>query len=339
MEKIITFCVPCYNSAEFMDKCINLLSNAGEEVEVLIIDDGSKDNTLTVAKKIETEFPNVVKVIHQENKGHGGAVATGILNAKGKYFKVIDSDDWAKTEDVLKVVETIKQNDDAVDLYILNYVYERVYENSSIVVDYRKNLPINKIFEWKDIKKFPFNKVLMMHSLVYRTELLRTCGLSIPEHTFYVDNYFSYQPLPHCKKIFYIDNDFYHYFLGRPGQSCSDENLYKNYKMQMTVTDAIFESYNYNEVLSFGKQLSKYMFHALQGMYLIMLVFCFGGKTNIKQRKLDYLNIKTKLKNIDIKLYKKTVRFFPTILLRCSFWSLKRLLSKFGLAIRNKLSL
>ena len=135
MEKIISFAIPCFNSAEYMSKCIDLLVAVGDDVEVLIVDDGSsKDNSFEIAKKYEEQYPTIVKSIHQENKGHGGAVNTGLKNASGRYFKVIDSDDWANTEDVINLINHIKNNTVDVDLYVTNYVYEKVYENTSHVV-------------------------------------------------------------------------------------------------------------------------------------------------------------------------------------------------------------
>ena len=139
MEKIISFAIPCYNSSEYMSKCIDLLVQVGDEIEVLIIDDGStKDNTFEVAKEFENKYPTIVRAIHQENKGHGGAVNTGLANATGKYFKVIDSDDWANTEDVLTLLNYIKNNKEDVDLNVTNYVYEKLYENTSYSVTYEK---------------------------------------------------------------------------------------------------------------------------------------------------------------------------------------------------------
>lgn len=340
--KLISFAVPCYNSSEYMSKCIEKLALAGEEIEVLIIDDGSKDSTFEIAQNFEKKYPKIVRAIHQENKGHGGAVQTGIENSTGLYFKVIDSDDWAETNDVEKLIQVIKFNLNEkknVDLYILNYVYERVYKNTSAPVKYKKYLPENKVFSWHEMKRFPVNKVFMMHSLIYKTEIIKNCGLKMPEHTYYVDNYFCYQPLPHCIDLYYLDLDFYHYLLGRPAQSCSDENLYKNYKMQMTVLDKVFGSYSYKEIKTFDKKLSHYMIHACRAMYLLMLIFNSGGKNNIKERKSDYEEIKDLLKKRDKTLYNKSRNCFYNILLRLRPWSIKRKFANLALKLRSKLSL
>ena len=92
--KLISFVVPCYNSQEYMRHCIDTLLPGGDQVEILIVNDGSSDNTAAIADEYEKKYPDICRAIHQENKGHGGAVNTGIKNATGIYLKVVDSDDW-----------------------------------------------------------------------------------------------------------------------------------------------------------------------------------------------------------------------------------------------------
>ena len=96
--KILSFAVPCYNSEAYMRKCIDSLLPGGEDVEIIIVDDGSSDGTAAIADEYEAKYPGICRAIHQENAGHGGAVNTGITNARGMYFKVVDSDDWLDTD-------------------------------------------------------------------------------------------------------------------------------------------------------------------------------------------------------------------------------------------------
>ena len=106
--KLITFTVPCYNSAAYMDRCVETLLPAGEEAEIILVDDGSKDDTGKIADAYAEKYPNIVKVIHQENGGHGEGVNQGIRNASGMYFKVVDSDDWLDAEALQKVMQTLR---------------------------------------------------------------------------------------------------------------------------------------------------------------------------------------------------------------------------------------
>ena len=96
--KLLSFTVPCYNSAAYMGKCVESLLKGGEDVEIIIVDDGSTDETAQIADDYAEKYPSVVRVIHKENGGHGSAVNAGIENAQGLFFKVVDSDDWVKEE-------------------------------------------------------------------------------------------------------------------------------------------------------------------------------------------------------------------------------------------------
>ena len=165
--KVLSIAIPCYNSAEYMDHAIDTLLTGGDDVEILIIDDGStKDNTLEIAKEYERKYPNIVRAIHQENGGHGEAVNTGLKNATGVYFKVVDSDDWVDTEAFGKVVRFLKETIEdgkSLDMLLFNYVYEKVYEHKRQTISYRNCLPVEKFFTWKDTGRFKPSQYILMH--------------------------------------------------------------------------------------------------------------------------------------------------------------------------------
>lgn len=157
MNKVISFAIPCYNSAEYMDKCIEhliRLNSVDDDVEIIIVDDGSQnDNTFEIAQNWEKKYPTTVKAIHQENGGHGQAVNTGLTNATGLYFKVVDSDDWLDFEGTLPVMEYIRQQAKAVsegksatDLVLANYVYNKVHEDKQLPINYCDAMPENQLF-------------------------------------------------------------------------------------------------------------------------------------------------------------------------------------------------
>src|SRR5690554_2632255 len=108
--KLITFAVPSYNSQDYLHKCIESLLLAGNECEIIIINDGSTDNTLKIAKDYQNKYPNIIKVIDKENGGHGSGVNSGLKAASGLYFKVVDSDDWADAEGLKTLINTIKSH-------------------------------------------------------------------------------------------------------------------------------------------------------------------------------------------------------------------------------------
>ena len=127
-DKLITFAIPCYNSAEYMDKCINSILTCGEDIEIIIVDDGStKDDTPAKADEWAKKHPEIIKVVHKENGGHGSAVNEGLAHATGTYFKVVDSDDWIDVTAGIKVMEEVRKQAESeapVDMIVANYVYE-----------------------------------------------------------------------------------------------------------------------------------------------------------------------------------------------------------------------
>ena len=304
MDKLITFTVPCYNSADYMRKCIDSILVGGDDVEIIIVDDGSKDDTAKIADEYAEKYPNIVKVIHKENGGHGSGVNAGLKNASGKFFKVVDSDDWLDEKSLKELLKTVKahvEKGEEADLYITNYVYEHVADNTSFVSEYRRKFPVGKFFDWNSGKKFYFSHVLMMHSLMYRRQVLIDCNLTLPEHTFYVDNLYAYIPLPCTHKVFYLDVDLYRYFIGRADQSITSENLFKRYDQQVLVWEKMVEAYGYDELMSLQKGLRKYMFHYLKALTAVA-EYVVGGKDSPERRKA-YKEMWAKVKARDKRLY------------------------------------
>ena len=126
--KLLTFAIPSYNSQDYMEHCILSLLPGGDDVEILIVDDGSKDRTAEIADEYERKYPGIVRAIHQENGGHGEAVNAGIRNATGLFFKVVDSDDWVDYEAYMKILKKLRElagGDTVLDMFIANYVYEK----------------------------------------------------------------------------------------------------------------------------------------------------------------------------------------------------------------------
>ncbi len=327
MKKIITFCIPCYNSENYMRKCIESILLGGNQIEIIIVDDGSKDSTAEIADEYENKFPNVVRVIHQPNKGHGGAVNAGIAAATGLYYKVVDSDDYleetALKKLIAKVIENHEQDKD-VDLYITNYVYDHTYSNTQKVVSYESVLTANEIVSFDSLKKFKFSKVLMMHSLLYKTEVLINCGIKLPEHTFYVDNLYAYIPLPFIKSVYYLNVDLYFYFIGREDQSINIKNFVNRYDQQNRVMQIMYHTYSYKEIMKMNKNLRKYMFHDLSLININTMMFMISSKEDKKTRKDTYKKLQREFKKSDPKLYRKLRYRSYFTLISMYPWEMKR---------------
>ena len=152
--KLLTVAIPCYNSEDYMEKSIRSALNGGEKVEVLIIDDGSTDSTLEIAKKYEKKFPSIVKVIHKENGGHGDAVNAGIKNATGIYFKVLDSDDVLGKKAMAKVLNFLEkavETDMDIDMVITNFMYDKQGVKRKKIMKYKSAMPVEKVITWDDV--------------------------------------------------------------------------------------------------------------------------------------------------------------------------------------------
>ena len=279
MEKLVTFAIPCYNSAAYMDKCVQSIIDAcapEQDFEIIIVDDGSqKDDTPAKADAWQVKCPGIVRAVHQENGGHGAAVLAGLAAAQGMYYKVVDSDDWVDRDAVqtlLADVRSLVAKGEIIDLFISNYVYEHVEDNTQKSVGYRSVLPEGRVFTWDEMGKFRIDQNLLMHSLLYRTEVLRDGGVPLPSHTFYVDNIFAYVPLPRCKKLFYRDVDLYRYFIGRQDQSVNEKVMVSRYRQQLRISKIMFEALHlYDEVES--QSLRAYMLNYLTMMMAISSLF------------------------------------------------------------------
>ena len=288
MEKLITFTIPCYNSESYMENCINSLLNAGSDTEILIIDDGSKDRTGEIADSYAEKYPDVVRVIHQENGGHGEGVNQGIRHGRGLYYKVVDSDDHLDPKALEKFLAKLRENvaeGKMIDMYVANYVYHHADGSPDRPMSYKHIFPENQICTWEQTKRFSINKYLMMHSVVYRTQLLRDIGLELPKHTFYVDNLYMYAPFPYVKSIFYMNLDLYYYFIGRDDQSVNEKNLVKRIDQQLLVTTLMTDLYDLNDIKEQCVPLYRYMFHELAMMYTITTIFQYATEKEEHVRK------------------------------------------------------
>ena len=262
-----------------MDKCIESLLACDDglgDVEILIVDDGStKDNTAEKADEWHERYPEIIYAIHKENGGHGSAVNSGLAYARGRYFKVVDYDDWLDHDAMKTIMPYLRAQSelrDATDLVIGNYVYEKVYEGTHTSINYKKIFPTDRECTWDEIGRFKSSQYLLMHSVIYRTELLRDIDLKLPEHCFYVDNIFVYVPLPAVKSIRYFDVDMYRYFIGREGQSINEETMKSRIDQQLRITRVMIDSVDLLEDVE-SRKLQKYMENYLSMMMCICSIF------------------------------------------------------------------
>ena len=292
--KLLSIAVPCYNSQEYMRHCVDTLLSGGDEVEILIVNDGSKDDTAAIADEYAVKYPNIIRAIHQENGGHGAAVMAGLKHASGKYFKVVDSDDWVDEEAFAKILSALRsfeQGQQQVDVIISNFVYDKVGVRHKKVMKYGNALPEKQIIGWDQVGRFRKGQYILMHSVIYRTQLLLDSGLDLPRHTFYVDNLLVYVPMQYVKTIYYLNVDFYHYFIGRNDQSVNETVMIKRIDQQIKVNKMMQQQVCLQAIEN--KRLQQYLYNYFEIITVVssILMIRSGTKENLQKKKelWDYL--------------------------------------------------
>lgn len=302
-KKTLTFVVPAYNMTEYLERCVMSLIAAkrNDDIEVLIVDDGSSDGTLEMAQKFEARYPGIVRAIHQENKGHGGAVNTGIAAASGMYVKVVDADDWVGPESLEQVMAVLREEADStepIDMLVTNYVYDKVGKRNKHVVNFRHAMKAGERLAWNDLGHFGLAEYILMHALTYRTAVVRESGMQLPEHTFYVDFIYAYQPFPWVKTMKYLDTPFYHYFIGRDGQSVQTDVMIRRVDQLRLVNQCMVRATPEHDTVPDG--LYRYMIHFLAIESSVASVFMILSRDPENyEKKKDMWN--------DIKAYSPTI--------------------------------
>lgn len=287
-----------------MARAIDSILPGKEDVEIIIVNDGSSDRTLEIARSYKEKYPDIIKIVDKDNGGHGDAVNAGLSHATGKYFKVVDSDDWVDEESLYKILNLLRdmeENEQEVDMLISNYVYEKAGVERKKCIHYRNVLPQDEIFRWNDIGHFRLDQYILMHSVIYRTDMLKLTQISLPKHTFYVDNIYVYYPLPHVRTVYYLDVDFYRYFIGREDQSVNEKVMISRIDQQIFVTKSMIDMYQLGKIKS--RKLRGYMTNYLAIMMTVSSIIA------IRSKKPENLEKKAELwkylKHKDFKTYAK----------------------------------
>ncbi len=335
---LLSFVVPSFNAEKYLDKVIPSLLVGGNDIEIIIVNDGSKDKTLEKANQYKEKCPDIVKVIDKENGGHGSTINEAIKVAQGLYFKCVDADDWLDKDALLKLLAKIKYHhsvNNLPDLYLTNFVYENVSSNQSHVFSLMDYFPKDEsVIGWDKVKNFKCKDFFMMHSLVYRLDILKRCKLHLLEHTFYVDNIFVYEPLYFVKSICYLNIDLYRYYIGRIDQSVSVSSMDKNYAHQFRVFKETMLYYSLDDLKKLNKNHFKHMIHALFSIFVLTTYYSTIGDTKKKRKELNELLIEFKTKNKD--LYRFLTRKTLIVLYYYQPFFIKKFMANFVHNLLNK---
>lgn len=244
MEKLLTVVIPSYNVEKYLSQTLEsfvIEKEWMEKVEILIVDDGSKDNTASIGKVYEEKYPGIYRVISKENGGHGSTINRGILEGKGRYFKVVDGDDWVDSKGFKNFLEDLDKCDS--DFVITDYyeVNDRTKEKKPIVFS---QIPYNKILKLEEVIE---RIQIPMHALTIKTKLLQNNNIKLDEHRFYVDVEYVLYPIPYVKDVTYFQEYVYMYRLAVATQSVSMAGYQKHMQDHIDV------------VLNLAKYLAFYM--------------------------------------------------------------------------------
>lgn len=242
--KLLSFIIPAYNCAGFLSKCVEsmLCPEVLDKLDIVIVNDGSTDGTAATAQSFCQRYPQSVRLISQENKGHGGALNTGCAAAVGTYLKVIDADDWVQTENLPAFLSALEGCESDV---VLTHHYTRNVSNGD--TKHWKSYPgaISGALSMEQVMERPkdFFRSLTFHGITYRTDFYRQQGIALSEHVFYEDQEYSTIPCCFARSILCLDLFIYNYRIGDVNQSVSDANQLKRLSHSETVLHRLLEEY------------------------------------------------------------------------------------------------
>ena len=308
-DKLLTVVVPCYNSAAYMENAVNSLLAGGSEMDILLVDDGSRDDTGVIADRFAAAFPGIVRVIHQPNGGHGSGLNRGIETALGLYFKVVDSDDRLDPDGLRALLDLLRAHaapGNQADLVVHDYVYDRGEQRAVFSVNYAGPMPQGRLFQWADCGRFGLTKQFIIHCLVYRTGLLREHHYRLPEHTFYEDNLYIYQPLPWTKQLLYLHKPVYGYNVGRADQSVNEQNLIKRLDQLTNMVTQMAVSWKKADLDALPKPLRQYMVNNVTGQ--IWSLSALHALADTEESRALNRDMWQKIRDFDPDLYRAYLR-------------------------------
>lgn len=229
MEKILSITIPSYNVEKYLEQTLDsfVADDILDDIEVLIVDDGSQDSTADIGKRYEEKYPDSFRVISKENGGHGSTINRGVQECAGKYFKVVDGDDWVDTEAFRELVKKLRKCD--ADYVVTNYYEVNDQTGEKTAREYR---------ELKSAKTFADVAAVCqpaMHALVFKSSVLKEKQIRLDEHCFYVDVEYVLYPLPHIHSVEYFDLYVYMYRLAVATQSVSMQGFRKHIQNHIDV--------------------------------------------------------------------------------------------------------
>ena len=187
----------------------------------------------------------------------------------------------------------------------MNYVYTYTDGRENQTINFSNVFKNNEVITWDQIGKFKLTQYLSLHSMMYKKSVLDEAKIDLPKHVFYEDNLFIYLPLPYTKTIYYLDVDFYQYFIGRADQSVQEPQLIKRSSHQVLVTKEICNKYDLDTIEN--KKLRKMMYR--ECVFVMTIGVIFSRLAYNEEGERQYLELWDSIKKSNPKLYKKMKHF------------------------------
>ena len=295
--KYLTIAVPTYNMEKYLSNCIDSMlgSTPDERLEIIIVNDGSKDNSLKIANDYKNKYPTIVKVIDKENGGYGSTINESLKVATGVYYRVVDSDDAVDTKQLIELLDCLEK--ETVDMLVTDYT--QFFEDSDKTIQIKPEGFVQNI-EYS-IADTPIKKRIPMHMAFFKTEAIKSIRLL--EKCFYVDVEYVAYCTSLCKTIKYIPLNVYRYRLGRIGQSVSLDGYYKHIDNLVLVANTLVDKYIHenNDYLYLEAK------EALKTLYALLVSFYYKDKKmKVYMKEVD-LHIKT----VAPQIYEETNKILP----------------------------
>ncbi|APX71978.1 glycosyltransferase family 2 protein [Companilactobacillus allii] len=239
MDKLLSIVIPSYNVGNTLSNILDNLVNCHtlDRLDILVVNDGSTDQTAKIADKYVAEYPESIQLITQVNGGHGSTINTGIKYATGRFFKVVDGDDWLDSANLDRFVNLLKLED--VDLVLTPFwVFNDKTKRKYVKEIKSEDIRWNQKYYLKDRKIAP---VPSMHTYTLRTKLLKENGIKIDEHAYYVDIEYILYPIPYVKTYKFVNLPLYNYRVNQADQSITLGNMVKNSKQHEMVIEHVNE--------------------------------------------------------------------------------------------------
>lgn len=312
-EKILSISIAAYNVESVIKKCLDSLCKCKyiDKLDIIVVNDGSSDKTVDLVTSYVQKFPNIVTLIDKENGGHGSTINSSLKIARGKYYKVLDGDDWVNPDALDQLIIYLEHSD--VDLVI--NPYNEVYNNRTNLINVSRNLKSNTLYTIDDLSEFDY---MPMHSISVKLAQYKKVNQSISEHSFYVDTEFVYFVLSVVESVIFLDDVVYQYRLDQPTQSVSWNGIYKHIEDYIGILKRLFKLYNDTYYTNNYRQ--NLLFRLLSSRYKL-LFYWYSNFTNTDK---DYLLI-----DIDKDLRKRYPQLLKSINL--GVYGILRISYQFGL--------